>query len=285
MLAPRVVRHSDPRSFLSVAQPLLDCEPAAYSGLVAWARALERRPADGVAAALFFTVRDGERAVGFGLQRERGPLVIGNSDPGAAAQLAVTLARRDVEVPGVMGSRAACEAFAASWHARTGHVHRVRFHLVNYVLERAPVLRRAMAGEARAAEAAEAPLLSAWLDAFIDEARLPDDKASVRASVPGRIEEGKLWVWDDHGPRALLGFLRVDRTTGRIASVYTPPRARGRGYAKALTATVAGMLLDAGCTRVFLTADRANPTSNGLYASLGFRMLGEQYHFDFVRGG
>lgn len=284
MLAPRVVRHSDPRSFLSVAQPLLDCEPAAYSGLVAWARALDRHPARGAAPALFFTVRDGERAVGFGLQRERGPLVIGSSDPGAAAELAVTLARRKVDVPGVMGSRAACEAFAASWRGRTGHEHRVRFHLVNYVLERAPVLRRDVPGEARAAEPDEAPLLCGWLDAFIDEARLPDDKASARASVPGRIEEGKLWVWDDGGPRALLGFLRIDRTTARIASVYTPPRSRGRGYAKALTATIATMLQDAGCTRVFLTADRANPTSNGLYRSLGFHMLGEQYHFDFVRG-
>lgn len=55
----------------------------------------------------------------------------------------------------------------------------------------------------------------------------------------------------------------------RIGPVYTPCGLRGRGYASAAVHEVARVLRDAG-SQVCLFTDQANPTSNRIYASLGF---------------
>jgi predicted GNAT family acetyltransferase len=277
----RIVRHGSARAFLSVALPLIERDPAAYGGLVAWARMVERKPGGRAERGMFWTVQNSTGPLAFALQREQGPLVIGDSEPTAAALLAESLAPRHAALPGLMGSFAACEAFARTWRRATGRAHRLRFHLQNYVLGDVPAPAAAR-GSGRRASASEIDLVVAWLAAFVDEARVPDDKAGLRASAAARIEEGKLWLWHDRVPRAVLGFIRVDETTGRIVSVYTPPEHRGRGYAKALTACVANVLRASGCTRIHLTADRANRVSNALYASVGFVAAGEHYHFDFV---
>ncbi|MEO5699653.1 MAG: GNAT family N-acetyltransferase [Casimicrobiaceae bacterium] len=281
MTEARVVRHGDPHAFLAAALPLLDRQAAAYGGLIAWARALRKKPRLRTSPGMFWTVEADERVLAFGMQREQGPLVIGDSDPAGSILLAEAIARRHASVPGVLGSLAACEAFASAWEPLSGHAHRLRFRLRNYVLS-GPPPRVAAAGRARAATEADLDLVVAWLGAFIDEARVPDDKTGLRASAAVRIAEAKLWLWIDRRPRALLGFMHVDEVTGRIVTVYTPPDFRRRGYARALTAEVATMLRGIGCTRVHLTADSSNRSSNALYASLGFEPAGDHFHFDFV---
>jgi predicted GNAT family acetyltransferase len=68
----------------------------------------------------------------------------------------------------------------------------------------------------------------------------------------------------------------------RRASRRCTPGAAQRGYASALVAAVARTLLDRGKTVVYLTADLSNATSNAIYQRLGFREVGDQYHFDLV---
>ena len=51
--------------------------------------------------------------------------------------------------------------------------------------------------------------------------------------------------------------------------MWTPPEHRGRGYAGAATAEVAGRLRAHG--EVVLFADNANLTATGLYVRMGFR--------------
>jgi predicted GNAT family acetyltransferase len=59
----------------------------------------------------------------------------------------------------------------------------------------------------------------------------------------------------------------------RIGPVWTPPERRRRGYAAAATAELAGRLRARG--EVVLFADRANPTSTGVYRRIGFRPVAE----------
>jgi predicted GNAT family acetyltransferase len=65
-------------------------------------------------------------------------------------------------------------------------------------------------------------------------------------------------------PRLVAGMARV-------APVYTPPEHRGRGYGAAATAAVSRAALDAGTEELLLYTDLANPTSNRLYARLGYK--------------
>ena len=56
----------------------------------------------------------------------------------------------------------------------------------------------------------------------------------------------------------------------RIGPVYTPKEHRGHGYASRAVAEVSQLLLDRG-VRCCLFTDQANPTSNRIYESIGYR--------------
>ena len=277
----RLVLHPHPQSFIDAAMPLLDRHRAGYSGLLAWARALGAAAAEPNPGALLATVEDESRTIGVGLQRAPGPLVIGDSDPHAAAFMARALGRDDADLPGVLGGLSSCEAFARAWHTTTGHAHRHRFHLRSYALGASIPAMRAP-GRVRRARESETDLMADWMVAFVTEAGVPDDIARVRASTIRRIDAGLLWLWDDHGARSLVGIARVDVATVRVAPVYTPRAHRGRGYAGALVAAVMRRLRKEGTTAIYLSADMANPVSNRLYLRVGFVPAGDQYHFDFI---
>ena len=91
------------------------------------------------------------------------------------------------------------------------------------------------------------------------EVELPEDPERMRALVPKRIERGQFWIWDDAGAVAFAGWTDAPPDAARVAPVYTPPRARGRGYATALVAALSQALLDEGRQRLFLITDLANP--------------------------
>lgn len=68
----------------------------------------------------------------------------------------------------------------------------------------------------------------------------------------------------------------------RVGPAYTPPERRGRGFASALVAQVSRVACGvAGVREVCLYTDLANPTSNGIYAHVGYRPLCDvtAYHF------
>lgn len=276
----RLVRHQHSQSFIAAAMPLLDRHRAGYSGLLAWARALAPA-AELDLGAVLATVEEARVTVAVGLQRAPGPLVIGDSDPRAAAFMARALGTEDPDLPGVLGGLHSCEAFAHDWHTTTGRVHRHRFHLRNYALG-ANVPAADAPGRARPARESEAAMLSDWMVAFVTEVGVADDISRIRANTARRIAAGLLWLWEDNGSRALVGFARIDESTVRVAPVYTPPTHRGRGYAGALLAAVARRLRKEGITAIYLSADMANPVSNRLYLRLGFVPAGDQYHFDFL---
>ena len=66
-----------------------------------------------------------------------------------------------------------------------------------------------------------------------------------------------------------MGFNAPSFGVARVGPVYTPGAHRGHGYASVLTAHVSRLLRDSG-TRVCLFTDQANPTSNKIYAAIGY---------------
>ena len=63
----------------------------------------------------------------------------------------------------------------------------------------------------------------------------------------------------------------VHAATGvRIGAVYTPPEHRRRGYATATVASLSRAMLDRGRRACYLFTDLANPTSNHIYAEIGY---------------
>ena len=71
---------------------------------------------------------------------------------------------------------------------------------------------------------------------------------------------------------SLAAFNPPSFGVARVGPVYTPAAHRGHGYATALTAHVSRVLSDSGVL-VCLFTDLANPTSNRIYAAIGYESV------------
>jgi predicted GNAT family acetyltransferase len=127
-------------------------------------------------------------------------------------------------------------------------------------------------GRARRAEPEELPVVTRFLDEFFREVALPHtpDPALLARRI---MDRRAALLWDDEGPVSLACWARHTLTGTAIAPVYTPQKARNRGYASAVTAELCRELLASGRRFVCLHAERHNGASNHVYQSLGFRAV------------
>ena len=275
-----VTRHSDPDAFLAAVAPMRARGEASASYFIGWVHMMKRvPPADG--ERVYLATCAGERVRGAAVQREDGPVIIGESDVDAAMALAEDLARDWPQLQGVVGAPAGSEAFARRWYELTGRSHRLRVRLRQHVLTSVDEVPPAP-GAMRAATAADTEWLIERQVAFIAEVGIPDPPERVLKYMPKRVARGEFRIWDHDGPVAYAGFNDAAPDFARIAPVYTLPDRRGCGYATALVAEVSRELLAGGKRKLFLTTDIANPTSNAIYARIGFRAENDDCHLDFV---
>ncbi|HEX5090586.1 MAG TPA: GNAT family N-acetyltransferase [Nocardioides sp.] len=207
------------------------------------------------------------------------PLYVLPIPDAAASQVAAALVDRGEDVSAVNGALPAARTLAAELARRTGrrvHVHEhTRLHVLNKLVEP----RVAPDGLARVAVPADTPLALSWFRAFHADAarqagRLEPEGSSEQFDeddVAGRIAQGRIWLWEDglSTPVSLVGFNAPSFGVTRVGPVYTPGAHRGHGYASMLTAHVSRVLRDSGL-RVCLFTDQANPTSNKIYAAIGY---------------
>ena len=276
----QVVRHTDAEAFLEAALPMAARGEASASFFASAAHTLKRTPPRAAERVYLASFRSDE-ALGVALQRDHGPVLIGESDVAAALAFAEDLARDWPELQGVMGAEAGCEAFARRWLDLTGRPHRLRVRLRQHALTAVNAVPAAP-GSPRLAEVGDLEWLIEKHVAFIAEVGLPDPPERVREFMPLRVARGDYWIWDDGARVAYVGYNDAAPDFARIAPVYTVPGARGRGYATALVAELARELLARGKRKLFLTTDIANPTSNAIYARIGFRAENEDCGLDFV---
>lgn len=273
-------RFDDVDAFAAAATPLVAGDDARSVGLRVWiagakqARDPERR---------FMATWLHGGVSGVGYQRGEYPLVIGDSAPAACAAFADALAPEWPQLAGVVGSEIACAAFARRWQARTGRRHAPRFHMRNHVLDRLVTLT-AVPGSARIASDDDRDWLLAMHQAFAEEAHVAWTPQNARRLVDERLAAASFRIWSDGVDVAFAGFTPAASDAARIAPVYTLPAFRRRGYGAALVGAICADLLASG-RRVFLVTDVTNPTSNRLYARLGFRPLDDFREFDFVSAG
>ncbi len=276
----QVIRHTDPDAFLAAAAPIGRRGEASASFFAGWAHALKRTPPP-PSEHVYLATCAGDGVCGVAMQRDDGPIIIGQSDPLAAAAFAADLATDWPVLQGVVGAPMACEAFLRRWRELTGRGHALRVRLRQHTLTTVSDVPSAK-GSARVATDADLAWLVAGQIAFIAEVRIPDSNERIHATMPKRIDRGEVWIWDDGERVAFVGFNDAAPDFARIAPVYTRPDRRSRGYATALVAALSRELIARGKRRLFLTTDVANPTSNAIYARIGFRAENDDCHFDFV---
>lgn len=284
--APRLEFTADPAVFLAAAQGHLAADPVVSTVVAtmaerraAQAAAGEQSPADD----WWLVVRDAAGAVvGTGMRTAPfapRPLFLLAMPDEASVALARALHERGEEVLGVNGARPAVDLCAAELaRLRGGRVEvaqQTRLHELAELVPPAVVPGRLVAGTEE-----DVDLATAWFAAFAGDA---DEQAGrprgtgaheapEREDMLRRLRSGRIWFWEDAEGRKvhLTGANPPSFGVARIAPVYTPPAQRGRGWASTAVAEVSRRILAEGA-RATLFTDQANPTSNKIYAALGYR--------------
>ncbi|MBV9796672.1 MAG: GNAT family N-acetyltransferase [Solirubrobacterales bacterium] len=198
----------------------------------------------------------------------------------AADRLVPEWLEQDPELPGVGGPADSARAIAAAWSRCTGAPTSVAMREAMHVLDRVHDPPRPARGELRPARPAERSLLVEWMGAFIAEAGLAGTR-EVEATVDYRLEHGRFLVWDDRGPVSLVGLAPAAGGVARIGPVYTPPDRRRRGYAGTAVAEASRLAIARGAHRCTLFTDVSNPTSNKIYAEVGYHRFGDWEEHEF----
>jgi len=286
-MPPRIVHASDPDEFLATAGEYLGRREAEHNLLFGICSSLRAAPGPyGSEPPGFWSVLDASGEVRLAaLHTPPYNVVLSMADDLAAVELLADRLR-DRALRGVTAPKLEAATFAARWLEAAGRSGRVEFEERIFRTQRVIAPERPATGSWRRVEPRDREVVANWIVAFSDEATpgappVDDPLATADRWIAdiGRIG----YAWED-GDR-VVSFVGAGGETPngiRIGPVYTPPEARGRGYASSLTAAATQDQLDRGRRFVFLFTDLANPTSNHIYRSIGFEPVCDvdQWLFD-----
>jgi predicted GNAT family acetyltransferase len=205
------------------------------------------------------------------------PMLCTPINPDDAVTLVDLWLEHDPGLPGINALLDTARPIAAAWTARTTGSHHCRTAMAMHSLT--AVVDPPQPGPGRLVTATEADrdLALRWWDDFVAETHVVDAGADARvATVDFRIAQGHLSLWHDEGrPMSMVSTNPTVAGVVRIGPVYTPPEARRRGYASSAVADVSRHALGTGADTCMLYTDLANPTSNKIYADVGYRRIAE----------
>jgi len=230
---------------------------------------------------LFATVEDGGEVVALALRTPPQPLIASEMGEPAAELLIEAWLREDPGVGGVVAPAGAAAHLAAAWERRSGARATLALEEAAHRLERVIAPQRPARGALRAAGEADRALLVGWVDAFDREAG--NNGGDPERVVERRLRAGGLFIWEDAGePCAMVGVNIEVAGVVRIGPVFTPTQRRRRGYASSAVAAASQAALARGARACMLFTDLANPTSNRIYAALGYERFADwrEYRFE-----
>ncbi|MBP2110936.1 GNAT family N-acetyltransferase [Paenibacillus silagei] len=180
----------------------------------------------------------------------------------------------DRELPGVNGTLETGRLFADAYGKLTGKSYQVRMMMEAYHCPEVQ-LPHGVSGKLQQAGPGDIPLIAGYLAGFVQDCfgteSAPEDHLDYAAAVTA---SGKLRLWIDRDqPVSMVNLAHQSARQARINEVFTPREFRKHGYASAAVAALCAELLSKGVTPM-LYADAANPDSNKVYQSVGFKRTG-----------
>jgi predicted GNAT family acetyltransferase len=281
-----VLRYDDPGAFHRDGAPVLLTDAARNNLILGILQVLLDEPDLYPVFHLWLATREG-RPVGLAMQTEPFNVIVAEPlEEDAVEALAQAVVADGAPLPGVVANQPWADRFAQRVSAITGRsAERILEEGVWALtaVEDVPV----PAGAVRPATPADRELVRSWLAAFAGEALPPgrpqDDEARRDLDLDLRLAgrgAGYL-LWEDGTPVSLSGHREIPGVGSRIGPVYTPPQHRGRGYATRLVAEQSAGRLAAGDPACYLYTDMANPTSNAIYARIGYVKVADAAEYLF----
>jgi RimJ/RimL family protein N-acetyltransferase len=231
-----------------------------------------------------YEVATGGEVRSFAMRTPPWPLLITELDSVQAQELVDLWLPGDPGLPGVSGVPESAWAVARAWERRTGGRASSRMRDAMHELHEVTEPPRPAAGHLRRAGEEDRRLLIAWERSFVADAGVISAAAAeAERTVARRLSSGLQYIWQDGGAAvSTLAVSPLVAGTVRIGPVYTPPEHRCRGYASAAVAAVSRNALADGAERCMLFTDLANPTSNKIYAAVGYRRFAAWEELEFL---
>jgi predicted GNAT family acetyltransferase len=281
----RVTTYTNTEVFLRDTQAALESNEAANSLMLGVCGRLARHPERSKVAPCLKTVADETGLILAAMMTPPHKLVVyghqGDLD-GGTRLLVTELLREGWQVPGVLGPSEAAKRLAEQWAAVTGKGYDVEQQQRVYELREvtSPVPER---GRLRPATEADIKLVARWWCAFQVDIFGQADQEEAGQAVAFRIEQGDIYLWEDQRPLSMAMRTRPTRKGISIATVYTPPQLRRRGYATACVGELSRTLLDAGWEFCTLFADVSNAPANRAYQRIGYRPVCDYDEYTFPK--
>jgi len=278
-----------PRAFREAAGPLLLTDRARNNLPLGILGTLISHPQVYPTFDLWLAERDGE-AVGVAVRTHPYKIILAEpAEPEAIDALCDAVLAHQPNMPGVVANLPWAGRFVDRWCARTSARAELMLAQGVYALTRVRD-PRPTPGAHRPCRAADRGLLRGWIEDFQTEALAHQrhDPERTDRMLDVRLSEDDadgLWFWEHDGePVSLAGFGGAGEGGVRIGPVYTPREHRGRGYASNLVADLSRWVLAVrGNAACYLYTDLSNPTSNGIYVTLGYEQIAESAEYEFVR--
>ena len=282
-----IIHHADASELIELAGTCLELHESENNLPIGLAYALAKDPLRyGPKPPLLLSVLEQGEVVGVAVMTPPRRIILSKfiaNIKGAMAHLVRYLLAMDAPVPGVVGPASAAQAFSACWaeavpSAAPRETMRMRVFEARTVAD-VPFA----AGALRLASMDDHPIMAQWTAAFSQEALGESaDLDGAKKSAARFIADGHLHIWDCNGPVSMAKSARPMRNGVTVNAVYTPPEQRNKGYATSCVASLTKKLLSERYSFCSLFADLSNPTSNSIYAKIGYVPLGDALEFDFA---
>lgn len=200
----------------------------------------------------------------------------------AVTHLVRHLCKTNLRIPGVVGPAVEAQAFSDSWIENKPQVSptvamRMRVFETKQVLD-VPI----SSGKLRLACMDDHLLMAKWITNFSEEIKEPVDLDTAKSHAERHIKGQELYIWDRDAPVARAKASRPTRNGTTINTVYTPPEHRNKGYATSCVWSLTHKMLAERYSFCSLYTDLSNPTSNSIYAKIGYVPVGDALVYDFA---
>ena len=278
--------HNDANELISLSGAYLELHESENNLPIGLAHRLAKNPHYyGPGSPLLLSILDQGRAVGVAIMTPPRRLILSRfktSVEVAMVHLTRYLHGIDMPIPGVTGPATEAQVFSKCWIEGMASISsRVVMRLRVFEARTVADIPLSL-GELRLACMADHPLMTQWIAAFSETIGEPMDVDSAKSNAQQYIKDRQLYIWDDGGPVSIATETRPIRNGTTISTVYTPPEHRSKGYATSCVWSLTKKLLSDRYTFCSLYTDLSNPTSNSIYAKIGYVPLGDALSFDFV---
>lgn len=211
------------------------------------------------------------------------PMAITTLPQEAVEKLVEYLIEKKIALCGVIGEVETASIFRNLWCLKSGQQFKLNIHLGVYEIHK--IIMPKTTGTIILGTENEKEIIFNFVKAFCMDCfpNQSNEDESVEKLCSRHITNKSLYLLKNNDQQivSMAANTRGSSNGGTVSLVYTPNNLRGNGYGSLVTALVTEKILkDKSFANLF--TDLTNSTSNSIYQKIGYKMVGENIHFDFI---